>query len=1252
VIQQGLRDFDGTERFRITRRLGQGGMGVVYEAFDRDKKIRVALKTLRNATADGLMRFKREFRAIADITHPNLVGLGELFEDQGNWFFTMELVTGVPFVEWVRPGWDPRLALQQRSTITAVQMPGVADDDTREVSDPIANAARAFPMREDRLRSALAQLVRGLSALHAAGKVHRDVKPSNVMVTSSGRVALLDFGVVSEVEGTPYVTEAQTIGTPAYMAPEQAAGVSIGPEADFYALGAMLYEALVGRPPFIGRVADIVRRKQELMPTSPRELAKDCPEDLAELCIELLSVDPMARPNAAAILERLDATEPASGAPTSPATVASHAAPFVGRSHELEQLHIALAEVRRSGAPIAVFVDGESGLGKTALVRRFCDQVSEREGVVVLAGRCYERESVPYKAVDGVVDAIARWMQRLPRAEATALVPQKAALLLQVFPVLRRVDVLTEAPRPIHAVVDPLELRTRVFLALRELLARLAERRPVVIAIDDLQWADPDSIALLSELVRAPEAPALLVISTWRAMHADDAVAVASRPSLPCETRDIRLTPLGTDESRDLVRMLVQHGGSETAALADAISREAQGHPMFIDELVRHAARGGAASAGTPARLEEALQARIDELDHGARRLLDLLAVAATPLEQEVAANALAMDLGTFGQHANLLRNAHLVRTNGTRGTDLVETYHDRVRAAAFERLRPEERLPLHHSLARALETSGGSDPEALATHLWAAGRIDDAAEHAGRAADQAMIALAFERAARLYRFAIDLNSEPATRARDWRIRLGEALAHTGRGSEAAHAFLAAVSGSTAADALDLKRRAAQQLLVSGHIAEGLETLKAVLESEGLSYPASPVRALAAVLWNRLRLTLRGLRFTPRDVSQVTGADLARIDVCWHVGLSLSTVDVIRGNAFQGRGLLLALAAGEPYRLALALAIEVGYVATTRPTGKKFDRTLRLAREIAATVENPHALALVNGGAGIAALLRGDFAEALRLCDDSEAVFREQCTGVSWELGTAKLFAARALLHMGNIAEIQRRVPAAIKEARERGDLFAETSLRATVMPFVLLASDAAAEAEQEAADALSRWHPHGFQVQHYYQLVSQVSVDLYRGEIAKALARLDESWPKIRRSLLLRVHFIRLTLLDLRARVAVAAARNGGKDEPRHHAQATVDARRLAKAGMPWVRPLAIALRAGTEARRAPDVAAQLLADAVRGFDEAGLALHAAAADRRRGRIIGGDEGRALVANGEEFMKSQRISNFDRWTDMLLPGF
>jgi hypothetical protein len=179
-LETSQTDFQGTERFQVVRRLGQGGMGLVYEALDREKGTRVALNTLLRSTPDALIRFKREFRALADITHPNLVELGELFEHQGVWFFSMELVTGVAFSEWVRPGWDARAALEPRNEPHTQDRGGSSSSDgpTRSSGDLLAEALRPFPLREDRLRAAIPQLVRGLAARHAAGKIHRDVKPS------------------------------------------------------------------------------------------------------------------------------------------------------------------------------------------------------------------------------------------------------------------------------------------------------------------------------------------------------------------------------------------------------------------------------------------------------------------------------------------------------------------------------------------------------------------------------------------------------------------------------------------------------------------------------------------------------------------------------------------------------------------------------------------------------------------------------------------------------------------------------------------------------------------------------------------------------------------------------------------------------------------------------------------------------------------------------------------------------------------
>ncbi len=166
-------EFRGTERFRVVSRLGAGGMGIVYEVEDRARGACVALKTLRAAGADALLRFKNEFRSLQEISHPGLVTLYELIEDGGQWFFTMELVRGEDFLSYVRPGDRP----EAYDTLV--------DDDA--IASPAALARRRGRFDEERLRKAVRALAGTVAVLHAAGKVHRDIKPSNLRVTPEGR---------------------------------------------------------------------------------------------------------------------------------------------------------------------------------------------------------------------------------------------------------------------------------------------------------------------------------------------------------------------------------------------------------------------------------------------------------------------------------------------------------------------------------------------------------------------------------------------------------------------------------------------------------------------------------------------------------------------------------------------------------------------------------------------------------------------------------------------------------------------------------------------------------------------------------------------------------------------------------------------------------------------------------------------------------------------------------------------------------
>ncbi|MGZ3426998.1 MAG: serine/threonine-protein kinase, partial [Polyangia bacterium] len=627
------RIFDGTTRFQLRRRIGEGGMGVVWEALDKERLTTVALKTLRTLAPDTLLRFKHEFRALQDLSHPNLVSLGELIEEGGQWFFTMELVRGVGLMRWVRP-------------------------------------SEGLPYDEARLRTAFAQLADALASLHARGLVHRDLKPSNVLVTASGRVVLLDFGLVAEA---------------AYRAPEQARGEAIGPAADWYAVGAALFEALTGELPDVeGAVAP-----------SPRAIAPEIAADLDALCRQLLDRDPAARPGGSEVLRRLGVAPPAAVA---------RVARFVGRAAERAALHAAFDASR--ARPTALLLHGESGVGKSALVRRFIEELGERAPeAVVFAGRCYERESVHYKAIDGAIDALTRWLSSLLPDELGALLPREMALAAELFPVLERVDAIAaqrHAPALEQAPEDPQELRNRAFAALRALFGAIGARRPLVVALDDLQWADADSLALIGELVRAPDAPRLLLVATMRA-NSDAAPAELGR-RLGADVRLMALAPLEPNDARALAAELLGRAEGEGPLSASVIAAEAHGHPMFIDELVRHKLAHGASLANPPLQLDDALTARAARLDDDARRVLEIIAVAGAPITQGIAAAAAACDFDVFARIATELRAQNLARTSGIHPSDTIEPYHDRVRESLLRRLDPAVHKMRHGRLAMALE--------------------------------------------------------------------------------------------------------------------------------------------------------------------------------------------------------------------------------------------------------------------------------------------------------------------------------------------------------------------------------------------------------------------------------------------------------------------------------------------------------------------------------------------------------------------
>ncbi|WP_437875506.1 ATP-binding protein [Sorangium sp. So ce513] len=969
---------------------------------------------------------------------------------------------------------------------------------------------------------------------------------------------------------------------------------------------------------------------------------------------------------------------------------------FIGRRAHLRALHRA-AESLFVEKPVSVLVHGGAGMGKSALVHHFLMGLRRDKGPVVLRGRCALGASESYNAFGGLMESLSRYLRRLPEGEAARLLPRDVRALARVFPALARVPAVASAPR-VSEAPDAQELRRRSFAALRQLLWRIAERRPLIVAIEDLQWSDIDSAALLLELTRPPDAPAMMFLGSYRT---EDVAASAplralldgvglerhaagegeGAPGAPDGVerqhrdgalREIVVGPLSPIEAEELALALLSArdelardegtrapGRDEgTRARADAIARASGGDPRLLAELARDAQDppGEGEAQGDAAR-GRARGARLHRLPEQARRLLEVIAVAGEPIDAAVAARAAGIEAEERAPALALLLTEDLIAARRDGEAELVEVSHDLVRASVLGRLVREQLAARHRRLALALEALGAADAETLSRHWLGAGDAARAGRLAARAAEQAAEALAFERAARLYERALGLLSGdaglPEAERRALEVRCADALVDAGEGAAAARIYAAAAEGAESGLGLELRRRAAEQYLRSGHIDEGLELVRAVLRAVGLSLPETPRRALVSLLLHRAELRLRGLRFRERPEREVRPEDIARIDACWTVTVGLSGVDMVRAAEFSARALLLALRAGEPYRIGRALAFEASSACMMgSPNRARAEELVSAVRALAERLDSPHLLGLSMMVSGmLEAFTAGRWRAASAWYERADELLRDRCAGVAWELVTTQLMASWVRYYRGQIDALSRTMPVVLRGAEQRGDRYAVAIFSAQAA-WVALAADDVAGARGAIAGALSRWTTSGFHLEHFVGLLGETHVDRYAGRAGVAWKRLTASWPALEGSMLLMMQNSRVMAHVERASTALGAAEGAADPEPLIQS-ALRDAAALAREKTPWSDPFVPLIRAGASALRGDrDAAIAQLEASAAGFDAADMPLYAAAARRQAGELLGGEKGLQRLLVADAVMARERIKSPARWAAMLAPGF
>ena len=636
-------------RFRIIGNLGLGASGLVQLAHDRERGIDVALKRMHNLGSEAVFRLKQEFRAARDIVHPNLVRLHDLFAEDNETFFTMEPVLGC--------------------------------DLTRFVLDRKGGAAGRSPLSPE-VCGALIQLVTGIQALHQAGIAHRDIKPSNVLVDRTGRVVLLDFGFAAPFLGEVWGSEqGRLVGTLPYLAPECLWGLPLTMASDWYSLGTLLAEVVLGRPLFTGSVQQLLRQKDR-PPETLGEMSSPTswlvtPELDALIC-SLVARDPAARPGPTETLAVLQALAGGSGARVRVALPAGPP-PFVGRQREVETLGRFVRQ-HRDGA--VVRVRGPSGVGKTSLLDRVLADLPP--DVLVFRGRCHPREQVRFSVLDEVMDQLNRYLRHLPEEQRTVLLPSEVDLVSTLFPVMSRVPGIGAAPAQPQVQAqwpeDPRRQRARAIRQLRDLWAQLGKQHPVVIWIDDLECSDPEGRALLRDLAgREPAAGVCWVFSYQSDPRRIDPLASLGGSSVSQLVLD--LTELPGADARALAQSL-----GVPAACADRVAAEAAGCPFLILALVRQLLRGG--PTPEPVSLGAALRGWMSGLPAEAPTVLEYLSLSPEPLSYERLRALVSRDAVSVAVVA--LESAGLIRRVGGGEQGGFTVGHERLRRTLIDSLGPE----------------------------------------------------------------------------------------------------------------------------------------------------------------------------------------------------------------------------------------------------------------------------------------------------------------------------------------------------------------------------------------------------------------------------------------------------------------------------------------------------------------------------------------------------------------------------------
>ena len=812
VPVQGLtRGSTFAGRYEVMEALGKGGMGRVYRVLDEKIDEEMALKLLNPEIAadeKAIKRFKNELKFARRITHRNVCRMHDLNEEEGCFYITMEYV----------PGDDLKSVIKKRGALPAEKALSIAK-----------------------------QVCEGLTEAHRLSVVHRDLKPSNIMIDKEENARIMDFGISRSLEAKGVTEAGLIIGTPDYMSPEQVEGKEADQRSDIYSWGVMLYEMVTGRVPFEGDTALSVALKHKAEePPDPRELNDKVSDALSAVILRCLEKEKENRFQStgelALELKNIEEGEPVTLAvkkPQIPAFLAEEEFEeikpvFVAREQELERLNKFL-DRSLSGKGCVAFVTGEAGSGKTALVQEFARQAQEvNTGLIVASGKCNAHTGIgdPYlpfieilglltgdvesKWLTGVItrDHATRLWNLLPLTtealvdrgpdlintfvSGTELVSRGNAFTTGRAPWLTRLKKLVE-----HKAALPPDLLLQqgvLFERYARVLDVLAKVHPLLLVLDDLQWADAGSIGLLFHLGKRISNSRVLIIGAFRPEEVALGRGGERHPleqlinEFKRDFGDIELE-VSKAEGRPFVEAFIDSEANQLGSeFRDNLFGQTKGHPLFTIELLRGMQdqgmlikdKKGRWVEGTeidwkslPVRVDAIIEERISRLSEKLKDILTLASVEGEEFTAEVIAQLKKEEVRELIRllSSELEKRHRLVSAKGIRRLQkqrlsLFMFQHILFQRYLYNSLNEVERAQLHQDVGTVLETLYGEQVDEIAVHLARhfeeAGIIEKAVAYYSKAGNKAIRMSANNEALAHLNKALELlNTLPETPKRD-----------------------------------------------------------------------------------------------------------------------------------------------------------------------------------------------------------------------------------------------------------------------------------------------------------------------------------------------------------------------------------------------------------------------------------------------------------------------------------------------------